>query len=87
MRNVTRKQHQNSIFAPNKVHNAKSIGILDLRRHLNKNTKRVLSSKHRTHDNSFDMLMVNKNNMDVNMGSVDSHNIQMPQNPSGLALQ
>jgi hypothetical protein len=38
------------------LNNAKSIGLFDLRKHLKKNAKRVLSSKYRMQDNNIEMM-------------------------------
>ena len=64
----------NSIFGGgNKANNAKSIGILDLRRHLKKNTKRIMSGKHRMHDSNFDILLATTN-VDPVASLIDSRN-------------
>lgn len=39
------------------MQNAKSIGLFDLRKHLKKNTKRIMSSKQRTQDSDVDMFL------------------------------
>ena len=43
------------------MQNAKSIGLLDLRRQLNQNAKRVLSSKQLTLDDDIDLLLAKTN--------------------------
>ena len=56
------------------MQNAKSIGLFDLRKHLKKNAKRVLSSKYRMQDNNVDMFN-EAVHVDPALGLIDSNNV------------